>query len=165
MINIISLTLDLAIVLISIITIAVVISRGFIKTILDLTSVIFAIFFAKFFASTVSSVFYNFFYKSFSDSLKKIIDNLISKNELPVVLDQDNILGILKKYNINLANTIISENIDNGIQVIVESVIGLLSYAIAFLLIFILTIVAFKILSIVLLSNFAISFSPFVSSN
>ncbi len=78
----------------------------------------------------------------------------MEKNELPTALNQDNLLGVLEKYNIDLANNIFSKNINNGIQVIVESIVGLLSYAIAFLLIFILTIIAFKILSIVLSTVF-----------
>ncbi len=149
-----SLWLDLAIVLITVITFAVVMLRGFIKTVFDLTSVIFAIVFAKMFSAPVSNVFYDFLYKHFSESIGSVVNKFLTENALPSALNLDNLLGLLEKYNPNLANSLGSESVNNSFQTIVGSVVGLLSYAIAFLLIFVLTIIVFKVLSVVLSTVF-----------
>lgn len=149
-----SLWLDLAIVLITIITFAVVMFRGFIKTVFDLTSVIFAIVFGKMFSAHVSNFFYDFLYKHFSGSIESVVTKFLTENDLPSALKLDNLLTLLGKYNPDLANSLGSDGVNDGFRVIVESVVGLLSYAVAFLLIFVLTIIVFRILSVVLSTVF-----------
>ncbi len=149
-----ALFLDIAVVLIIVITFVVVLLRGFIKTILDFASVVFAIVFAKMFSASFSNMFYASFNRFFSEGIGNVVSNFLSKNELPEFLEQENISELLGKYNIELANIINTENINNGFQVIVESIVGLLSYAVAFLLIFVITIIAFKILSLILCKVF-----------
>jgi uncharacterized membrane protein required for colicin V production len=149
-----SFVLDIAVITIVLVTFVVVMLRGFIKTVLDLTSVIFAIIFAKMFSASVSNIFYGFLYKHLSSGISELINNYLEKSELPTLLEQHTLLELLGRYNVELANVINSDNVNTTLQVVVQSVIGLLSYAIAFFMIFIITIIAFKILSVVLSTIF-----------
>lgn len=145
-----SLGLDLAIVLIVVVTFAIVMIRGFIKTIFDLVSVVFAIILAKMFSATVSNMFYDFLYKHFSNTVESVVNKVLANDGISSASKIDNLLALLGDYNPSLANSIIGNDINDRFHGVVQVIVGLLSYAISFLLIFIVSLFVFKVLSTVL---------------
>lgn len=149
-----AIALDVAVLLIIVVTFIVVMIRGFVKTVLDFASVVFAIIGAKLFAAELSDVFYKPFYNSFSEGLREVVKNIIEKGDLPALLEQHNVSEILGRYNAPLADSINSGLIEDTVLNIVQNVVGLLSYAIAFLLIFIVVYIICKLLSLLICAVF-----------
>jgi len=144
-----SIFLDLIVVLIVFSTMYTVIKKGFVRTVIDFASVICALIASKIFANPLSSFFYGILEKVTSKKINEIIENLIRENNLPKTLEEGELFEFLSKYNIDLANKVSGEAVESTMNVITQYLVGILSYAVAFIVVFILTIIAFKIASVV----------------
>ena len=149
-----AIALDIIIILIVLATFVSVVKKGFVRTILDLASFVCAWIAAKFFSPTLSSFFYDGLNKSVSDSINKVIAEQIEKNSLPEPLYESNLSAFLKEYNININLDSVNNTVDgvfeNTVHTISNYLISILSYALAFIVIFVLVLIAFKIASVLL---------------
>ena len=145
-----ALFLDILVFLIVVLTMYKVIKKGFVRTVIDFISVIGSLIIAKIFAEPVSSFFYKGLNKVASEKINEIIEGMIKENNLPNNLEADELFKFLNKYNVDLVDMISSDAIENSVNIIAQYLVGILAYAVAFLVLFILSVVSFKILSLVL---------------
>lgn len=145
-----SVLFDLIIVAIVFVTIYTVVKRGFIKTVIDLVSVFVSLILAKMFSPNLSEYLFGVFGERFTDKLNSAISAMIEDNSLPSVLENENISAYLQKYSTDLSEKINSEVLESTVESISYTLVGLISYAVAFMIIFFVAGIAFKILSVVL---------------
>jgi len=145
-----SIVFDLIIVAIVFVTLYTVIKRGFIKTVIDLVSVFVSIILAKMFSPKLSEYLFGVFGERFTDKLNSAISGMIENNSLPSVLESENISAYLQKYSADLSDKINSEVLESTVESISYTLVGLISYAAAFMIIFFVASLAFKILSVIL---------------
>jgi|GEM_PF-5559790 len=142
--------LDFFVILIIASTVFTVVKKGFVRTVIDFASVICALVVAKMFSSSVSLFFYDGLQKVVSGKINDIIGKLIQDNNLPKNLESGELFNFLSKYNGDLADKVTVDVVENTADVITQYLVGILSYALAFLLLFILTVIVFKVASFVL---------------
>ena len=141
--------LDILVCIIVFSTLFVVVKKGFVRTVLDLTSVVAAIILANVFSSRLSEFLYDGIFKSLSNVFNKAVSALLDNNNLPDLLESDKISSFLQKYNSGLSNKINGGFAQETADYIAGQLVGLLAYVAAFLLIFAATVIVFKLASVV----------------
>lgn len=139
------LLLDLAVIFIFVLTVFLVTKRGFIKTVFDFGSLICAIIIAKIFTPAISALFRNTLYNKVSGTLKDVLESLMEKGELPDNLQKDSLGELLNKYNISLSGSASAETAEELLDYVVNNIVELLSYAIAFIAVFVIALIALKL--------------------
>ena len=145
-----SIILDLIVIIIVALTMCAVIKKGFVKTVLDFASVICAVIVAKIFAPEISLAFYNGLYDAFSLKIKEGVRAMIAENGLPEALEVENLSAFLEKYNSKLLERVSGELIESTVNIITKHLVALLSYGLAFMLVFVAVIIVFKVVSALL---------------
>ncbi len=143
-----SIALDLIIVLILGLTFFLVVKKGFVRTVIDFASVICALIFSKLFTPVLSSIYYDGLYGTLADKTEEMVTSLIEQNSLPELLQAEQLTEFLSKYQPGLAEELNVSFIKNSAHMITKPIIALLAYGLAFLTIFILTLILFKIISV-----------------
>ncbi len=142
--------LDIAAILLFVLTVYTVTKRGFVRTVFDFGSLIAAIIVAKIFSPVVSEFFYDSLYSRISSTLSSALESLLDKGELPQNLEIDSLTALFEKYNIEFNNPINPDTVENAAQYIAQNIVGLLAYALAFILIFVVSLIALKLVAWVL---------------
>lgn len=143
-----AIALDLAVILIFAVVVVVVVKKGFVRTVLDFASVVCALIFAKIFSPLLSNIYYAALYDGVSEKLAEKISELIENNSLPEALKLDRLTALISKYDSGFADRIKGDTITDSARLIAQPLVGLLSYALAFLTIFVASLIIFKIISV-----------------
>ena len=147
-----AIALDIIILLIILTTFVSVVKKGFVRTILDLTSFVGAWLAAKFFSPSLSGFFFDGLSKSVSESINNMIAEKIKQNTLPEPLYESNLSAFLEKYNIDInfsaVNNTVDGMVENTVLSITNYLISILSYVLAFIVIFVLVLILFKVASV-----------------
>ena len=133
--------LDFIVVLIVGCTMFFVIKKGFIKSLMDLLSIVCSIILAKMFASQVSEIYYKIIYSHVSPKIESSIAKLTQSDKLPDMINFENLSDMISKYGLNFVSK------EDTSEFISNSITATLSYLLAYLSIFIVVMVAFKILT------------------
>lgn len=148
-----AIVLDLTVVLIFAVTLFVIIKNGFVKTVMNAAAFICALIFSKLFTPALSQIIYNGLFGRYHTKLSEVIGTKITEGEIPIYFESIIKSNIIGKLNIDVASGV--ENVTNEASVwISKAVIGLFSWALAYLLIFVVTLIVFKLLTFVLVNVF-----------
>jgi len=158
-----SVILDLLIILIISVTLFLVVKKGFVKTVLEFASVICAVVFSKIFSATLSEVYYNGLFGNISEKTSEIVKELLENDGLKEVFETDYLSRLLGKYAPDFSDKINGEAVADATMRVTENLIGLLSYALAFITIFVFTIIAFKIISVLAGGVFSLPVLRFIN--
>lgn len=142
--------LDIIVVLILGLTVYTVTKRGFVKTVFDFGSLIAAIIISKFFSPALSEFFYDSLYSRISTAIGNGLRSLLDTGGLPDNLEIESLTALFEKYNIELKEIIPNDSTEATVQFIAQNIVSLLAYALAFILIFIVSLVALKIIALLI---------------
>ncbi len=133
-----ALFLDLTVVLIVALTMYFVIKKGFVRSLLELLSVICSLILAKMFAAPVSQIFYKFLQGVISPKVEELINNLLKTDSLPETLHNDALGRLLSEYGVMFIDR------ENTTSFLSDSFTAMISYCLAYLLIFVGVMLLFK---------------------
>ncbi len=130
-----ALFLDFTIVLIVVLTMFFVIKKGFVRSLLELLSVICSVIFAKIFASPVSQMFYKLLQSVISPRMEEFVNDL----SLPETFQNESLGNLLSEYGLAFIDK------EETTSFLSNSFTAIISYCVAYLLIFIGVMILFKI--------------------
>ena len=136
-----ALILDISIVLIVALTMFFVVKKGFVKSVLRLVSVVCSVVFAKMFSSVVAEFLYGILHSVVSPRVDESIGEFLENGILPDFLQNDNLSMILQKYDILFIDK------EETVGYISNSITAILSYFLAYILIFVGVLLAFKFIT------------------
>lgn len=142
--------LDIIVVLILGLTVYTVTKRGFVKTVFDFGSLIAAIIISKIFSPALSEFFYDSLYSRISTAIGNGLRSLLDTGGLPDNLEIESLTALFEKYNIELKEIIPNDSTEATVQFIAQNIVSLLAYALSFILIFIVSLVALKIIALLI---------------
>lgn len=141
-----SVALDVIVFVIIGLTLFFVIKKGFVKSLLELLSVVCSLIIAKIFAPNVSEYFYGFLRGSVGTKIEEAFRQLVENTESSAAANE-NIVSLVEKYNLDFLKISESTGAESAISEFAESVTGIISYCLAYLLIFVAILILFKLLT------------------
>jgi uncharacterized membrane protein required for colicin V production len=141
-----SVALDVIVFLIIGLTLFFVVKKGFVKSLLELLSVVCSLILAKIFAPTVSEYFYGAFKGAIGEKIEEGFCKLLESAEASSKANE-NIAFLIEKYNLDFFNIAEPSGAETAVGYFAESVTGIFSYCVAYLLVFVVVLVLFKLLT------------------